>query len=111
MEFETERRRGEREIEEFEEEYMPTPVEFEEESPIELLIEKLDEMSEEEKQDLSDELLYFVTSSDAKLSDVEKNAFMALIKGHLVGYVFRNALETCMRIDAGETRRIIKKYS
>lgn len=109
MEFELEREKEGEEVKE--REYVPKPVEFEKEDIVEALLESLKEMSEEEKQELSDELLTIVTSSGVELLPPEKNAFMALIKGHLVGYTFRNAIKICMERDARKTLQIIKKYA
>ncbi|MHC1579408.1 MAG: hypothetical protein ACXQTZ_01945 [Candidatus Alkanophagales archaeon] len=106
VEFERER------VVEGEREFELKPVEFEEEAErlAEAVLERVAEMSDAERQDLSDELLGVVTASGAELDRRAANALMALVKGHHTAYAFRNAIEACMRVAPDETREVLKRY-
>jgi len=76
----------------------------------ERVFERIAELPDEEKWEISDELLVVVTERKVELTPREVNEFMALIKGHHTRDIFRGVINTAMRINPSKTTEILQRY-
>ncbi len=73
-------------------------------------IERIAELPDAEKWEISDELLEVIVESEEELNPREVSEFMALIKGHHTRDIFRKVIKTAMRINHAKTTEILERY-
>lgn len=73
-------------------------------------IERIAELPDEEKQEISDELLEVIAEKEVELNPREVSEFIALIKGHHTKDIFRKVIKTTMRINPSKTTEILRRY-
>jgi hypothetical protein len=72
--------------------------------------ERIAELPDAEKEEISEELLEVVTERKVELTPREVGEFMALIKGHHTKDIFRGVINTAMRINPSKTTEILERY-
>ena len=66
-------------------------------------------LDKEAREELGEAFLSIIVESEVKLSEVEKNAFIRLMKGAWVGDVLKKVLSACTRADAKATQLAINR--
>lgn len=66
-------------------------------------------LDKEAREELGEAFLSIIVESEIKLSEVEKNAFMRLMKGAWVSDVLKKVLAACTRADAKATALAINR--
>lgn len=77
---------------------------------VEREIDRIAELPDAEKEEISEELLEVVTEKKVELTSREVGEFMALIQGHLTKNIFRKVINTSMRINPSKTTEILHRY-
>ncbi|MFX0134758.1 MAG: 5,10-methylenetetrahydromethanopterin reductase [Candidatus Hodarchaeota archaeon] len=76
----------------------------------EKLIEKLKNLSEEDKDDFSEELIVYVTEKDIQMSPQEKSAMFQFVKGHYSENIIPKVLDIVNRVDPDAINKLTSKY-
>ncbi|MBE0515953.1 MAG: hypothetical protein IBX41_00990 [Methanophagales archaeon] len=72
--------------------------------------ERIAELPDAEKEEISEELLEVVTERKVELTPREVGEFIALIQGHHTKDIFRKVIKTAMRINPSKTTEILQRY-
>lgn len=74
------------------------------------LIEKLSELTGEDKEDLSDELISFVNNNNIEMSQEEQTAMFQFVKGHYNTQLLIKVVDVINRTDPVVINQISEKY-
>ncbi len=72
--------------------------------------ERIAELPDAEKEEISEELLEVVLEREADLNTREVGEFVALIQGHRTRSIFRGVLKAAMRVNPEKTNEILRRY-
>ena len=72
--------------------------------------ERIAELPDAEKEEISEELLEVVVEGEADLTPREVGEFIALIKGHHTRDIFRKVIKTARRVNPEKTDEILRSH-